>query len=907
MPPHKKRIKPLSSGGAELASAWSARYDGAVVLPFAAFFRLRAWALGGLFLAAAAARCGSQRPEGHSVAGLTQMLSTAIAGSVPSEGLVWEPSDGFLVDTFLGRRLLFLGAPAPGAPKDVYRARVRLTLDGSPIAVWGVRNLTETPHGDDVALESSAQRAVFATLAFGKIQALSVLEPAGIREAELPKSALDRALLAVTNFQQTGSIRGIGRTDIVLELPAESARLTLDGARLTADFGEAGRGLVYELEPRTLRGSDGGEAYAARVVPEAHGSKPPLLWAVDTVRHEVGPAPIAWLENVVFGARDSVKRTTYSLFQQPAKTALANASTPVRARVLDASALGATEDTWPPPRIPSLWTDIKPGEGEWEPVKYAFLKPMLGTNNNADAPPPAYFYRTFIRPDRERPYSRVVLVAMDTRQLELNMQAGYEDPKPTAGPPGEGRLPRDPQVYERVVATFNGAFKTTHGAYGMMVQRRVLLPPKKGGASVIVNDAREIGLGSWPQSEEIPPDVVSYRQNLDPLVEDGVPNPTGRQLWGWQLEGRSVLTQRTALCLTPAGHLYYAFAHEIDGKTLGTALYQAGCAYAIHLDMNPAHCGFVFSDVRNPRTGDMTLRLLDDEMRISPDKYARWSAKDFFYVSVRDATPRDASEVSWTPDGGTQPPPAWLPGIYSGKLTLGSLEVELVSVEKGRANARLRAGSREFGKARREQAGLTLNEADYGHVLLAVGLGHTTDATRYGLGAGAELLSPLKPQYATLILEDGEPLRVVRPSSAPPPLTSKQQAVQLPLLAIAGQPLERARERGDRRRRGALCVTPNGRLIFAHAEHDSSDGLAAALLRVGCEDVLELDRGSHHPGFLHRAGSTTPPMDEYEASALYLLGRTMQPHAFRWKTADSVPSKAVTSYDVPHPTRSKTP
>ncbi len=41
--------------------------------------------------------------------------------------------------------------------------------------------------------------------------------------------------------------------------------------------------------------------------------------------------------------------------------------------------------------------------------------------------------------------------------------------------------------------------------------------------------------------------------------------------------------------------------------------------------------------------------------------------KDFFYVMLRNPTPRDGSGVEWTPDGGLQPPPAWLPGIYTGR------------------------------------------------------------------------------------------------------------------------------------------------------------------------------------------------------------------------------------------------
>lgn len=822
------------------------------------------------------------------------MLSASAGVEVSPQAIVWEPSRGFWAEALFGRRVLFLGAERAGAPRDLFRARVRLSSNGSPIHVADVKNLTDTPHGDELSLLGSGERAVFATLAYGRVQAVSVLEMQGVRAADRPSRFFPRALFAVSSLQQSGSLSGVGRTDIVLDLPARGARVELDERRLRIDFDQQGRNLVYDLEQRTLRGASGGEPYAARVVPEARGNKPLILWLVDTVRAEVGPEPIAWLEKVVFGAKDSVKRTTYSIFAS--HSAIRTDAAETRARVLDASALGSAGESWPPPRIPSLWKEPRPGEGEWAPVSYGFLKPMHGTLKEHGKPPP-YFYRTTIHPDVERPYSRVLLVAMDMRQLELGLQAGYEDPKPTTGPPGEGRLPRDPKVYENVVATFNGAFKTTHGEYGMMVQRRVLLPPKAGGASIIVNDAREVGLGSWPKSEDIPEDVLSFRQNLDPLVEDGVANPTGRNLWGWQLEGTSTLTNRTAICLTAAGHLYYAFGAEIDGRTLGKALAQAGCSYAIHLDMNPAHCGFVFSDVRDPRSGDMTLRLADDEMKIAPDKYARWSAKDFFYVMVRDATPRDASGVSWVPDEGTQPAPAWLPGIFKGELTLGSLVVELHSFEKGRADFRTRAGSREFGRG--NAAGRGFDESDSGRVLAAIGLGHTTDATRYGLVQATTALSPLKAQYATLLLEDGVAPRVLLPGAAPATLGEHQQAVQLPLIAQGGRPLDRARERGDSRRRAALCVTPTGRMILGQAVHDSSDGLAAALLRVGCEDVLELDRGSHHPAFFHRTGTGTPPIDEYEASSLYLLGRPMIPHAFRWKAAGSQPSTQVTSYDVP--------
>ena len=826
------------------------------------------------------------------------MLGGAISGVVKPEEMIWEQSPGALEELMLGRRVLFLGASRAGNARDLYRARVRVTLDGQPLSVSAVRNVTDTPVGDDAALEARGDRATFATLAFGRIQGLSVLDLNGIRRSDRPEHLLDRVLLAVNAYQDTGSFAGIGRTNIVLDQPAQTAKLTLNPPSLDIDFGE-NRGLHYETEQRSLRAADGGEPYAARVVPEVHVPKPLMLWLVDTVRAEVGPEPIAWLENKVFGAKDSFKRASFKLFTSKQQSALKAASTEqVVAKVLDGRDFEHAADSWPPPTVPSIWKDAKPGEGEWTPITYGFLKPMLGIPSGAK--PPAYFYRTVIRPDPDRPYSELVLVAMDMRQLELGMQAGYEDPKPTTGSPGEGHLPTDPAVYGRVVGTFNGAFKTEHGAYGMMVNHRVLLPPVKGGATVVVTNSSAVGLGSWPQSDEIPPDIASFRQNLDPLVEDGVANPTGRRLWGWQIEGTSVMTQRTALCVTAAGHLYYAWGAEIDGPTLGKALRQAGCSYAMHLDMNPAHAGFVYTDVVNPKKAEYHLKLADDRMTIPPEKFVRWSAKDFFYVTVRDATPHDASELAWVVDPGAQATPTWLPGVYSSTLTLGSVQVDLTSFEPGHVEFRFRAGTREPVASTAPGLKTTLDDAAEHRVIAAIGLGHTTETTRYGFAFGPASVIPLRAGYATLVLSPSAVARIEAPGVTPT-LAADEEAVQLPLLVENGKLEPRARERGDMRRRSALCITPSARMIVASATHDTSDTLAAALQRVGCTRVVELDRGSHHPAFLQRAGTATPPVASYETSVLYALGRPMQALAFRWKPANAAPSTKVTSYDYPQP------
>src|SRR4051794_701773 len=75
-------------------------------------------------------------PPPRSLEGLADMLGRAAGGQqVRPSDIVWEPSPGVLTETFSGRRVLFLAGDADGGPRDLYRAEVRLTLEGRPVSV----------------------------------------------------------------------------------------------------------------------------------------------------------------------------------------------------------------------------------------------------------------------------------------------------------------------------------------------------------------------------------------------------------------------------------------------------------------------------------------------------------------------------------------------------------------------------------------------------------------------------------------------------------------------------------------------------------------------------------------------------------------------------------------------------
>ena len=187
-------------------------------------------------------------------------------------------------------------------------------------------------------------------------------------------------------------------------------------------------------------------------------------------------------------------------------------------------------------------------------------------------------------------------------------------------------------------------------------------------------------------------------------------------------------------------------------------------------------------------------------------------------------------------------------------------------------------------------------------VIAAIGLGHSTSPSGGGFAFDGQASLPMRTGYATLVAERGQALKLLAPGQSFEP-SAHGEAVQLPVLAEGRDLTPLSQEHGALRQRGALCVTPTGSVLVALARHDSSAPLASSLLKAGCDRVVELDRGSHHPAFVHRAETQTPPIADYEPSVLYALGVSMTPTAFRWKAKGSLPSTRPTGYDVPAPAR----
>jgi hypothetical protein len=340
-----------------------------------------------------------------------------------------------------------------------------------------------------------------------------------------------------------------------------------------------------------------------------------------------------------------------------------------------------------------------------------------------------------------RPYVRVDLFAMDMRQLELHMVGGHEDPRSTTGSVGTGKIPHRKEILSRLVGAFNGAFKTMHGAYGMMVERDVLLPPRENAATVAALEGGQTAMGSWPKGAPIPPHMVSLRQNLDPLVENGVVNPRRRYLWGFTLSEdiQDMHTVRSGICMVDNGTLIYAWGEDLTATTLGVAMNAAGCVYGMHLDMNPLHTAFVyyrFEDDIDLANLKYKSQLARTGMRYLPERYINGAPKDFFFLTLRDRGPGPG----WTSDGLAQPAPAYVPAVF--KLEEGSST--LIAVDMTRANARMAPGTVPFELISNH----VKEQEDQRDLLVNMPLGDWS-SSRGQLVNGA-VVATLEPERATL-------------------------------------------------------------------------------------------------------------------------------------------------------------
>jgi hypothetical protein len=364
----------------------------------------------------------------------------------------------------------------------------------------------------------------------------------------------------------------------------------------------------------------------------------------DLSRQLIGDENTARVESWYFRLEDRVHKTKYRIFGgdtnpfdgQGVRVDFVPRREPVTFVFLNAGGKQSEDPYLDPgvsqplplqlPKTKPLREQPEAGEGEW-------TTSGLPRSSATDM----VMAKTFIRPDKSRPYAQVGVLLMDSRRTRLHMTGGTEDPGGDRGVRGPGAIPGD--ALSKVLCAWNGGFKGPHGGFGMYADGKTYRPLRNGLASIAVFDDGTIKMGEWGRDLQWDDRMVAVRQNAVLLVDKGEVSRRvgeGNDTWGYvQVNSAEFITWRSAVGLTKDGNLLFAAGNSLSAETLAKALWAAGAETAMQLDINSPYV-LLATFFPKPEGGLRAERFMDN-MPDSPGRFFKSQERDFFYVTLDES------------------------------------------------------------------------------------------------------------------------------------------------------------------------------------------------------------------------------------------------------------------------------
>ena len=273
----------------------------------------------------------------------------------------------------------------------------------------------------------------------------------------------------------------------------------------------------------------------------------------------------------------------------------------------------------PPLLHPPAGLSPLPGEGQWNTVATVHGRPAVRVAH--------------VRPDRDHTSFVVGVMWLDPTLVRGQLHPGFQDPGGTS----LAATFLTAAEQHTVVAVFNGGFRlngASHGGY--FNQGHLARPLVDGAASLVLRTDGTADVGAWNREVRMEPDVVSVRQNLVPLVDEGQVNPTchsgGRAQWG-NTVGQAAFIDRSGFGVTADGGEIYVGGPALSVCNLGLILQASGVVRGMELDINPNWVsGAYFQPTPDgPLRG---FRLFPGE-RVAPEHYLSPSSRDWYAFYTR--------------------------------------------------------------------------------------------------------------------------------------------------------------------------------------------------------------------------------------------------------------------------------
>jgi hypothetical protein len=220
---------------------------------------------------------------------------------------------------------------------------------------------------------------------------------------------------------------------------------------------------------------------------------------------------------------------------------------------------------------------------------------------------------------------------MDPARLRFRVVPGYAVPE--GGPATRADSIASTWV-PQMVAAFDSGYKLSDHVGGYYYLGRTVSPLRDGLASLVTHTDGSLTVGTWGRDVSMTADTVMVRQNLRPIVLDGIAQARasdGPRVWGIS-NGNRATANRSALGRLPDGSLLFVYAHDVTAASLARVLVSVGVVEAIDLDMNVSWpTGFVYSHAGGRTVG----AKINPHIARPPSTYLSWFKKDFVVVSAR--------------------------------------------------------------------------------------------------------------------------------------------------------------------------------------------------------------------------------------------------------------------------------
>lgn len=567
---------------------------------------------------------------------------------------------------------IVLARKSAGKARDLYWVRVAISSDGHLLRLHSIHNLTQTSiadesglvgHGSHIAWQVGDGRRV-RRVEYANVQGLSrcatnAKTQSGCEPRHAHWGRVGRLQRRLTRLQETGQGKAIARRSFKLEPATPELSLSFTHSQRSA------LELVLKAEDRLTRvPTDGGPlaegAHYVVEMPRIEAEPASLLpWAVERIRrfNWFGSDRMQWVKAVAYRTLDWLEMSHGD--QDEIAWKLAEDLGEVRHSAASSAAetVSSVEARWPPPAVSTIVEPTLEGEGHWRSLE----NDRFVRHSPANPPP---FATTFVRTDRERLDSRVLIVLWDPRRVQLDFATGTREPRSATGEIGTGLIPRHHSRLPRLIGAFNGAFRTRHGNWGAQAHSQLYVPPKPYAATVALFADGATGFGTWPLDTSVPSGIVSFRQNLTPLISQSQFNLYQRTWWGGVPDGWTddTRTVRSGLCETTDKFVAYFYGMRVDHEHLAKAMALAKCRYGIHLDMNQGHTGFEFYSVNSslpllapdsldeswqaqgtlrdaPQYQFRARKLFRDLPLMNFPRYIHRQNRDFFYLTERPTLP----------------------------------------------------------------------------------------------------------------------------------------------------------------------------------------------------------------------------------------------------------------------------